>query len=432
MKLNFSIILLFLAASLPVTAAVDAASRSAAGTARIVDPAERTGYLLRQCEILLRKSEWKTASEGNEVKGCKFKNGYDEISVRISAEKDGGFFVFTVDTQKNGKRTEKTFRVSGETASDDKRLSDLVLSSVIPEVLVREGLGDFKKAFTAMISFGYSRTRDDDKFYPVYAKGNIHIDWLLEYDPSSKVYNDDTTLTVGDYILFDGFFDWATIIRENYGNVDVLLYGKNRYSGNAGHGTRLMYGFFNGVEYFRPGFANTAMTWNREINRSQPAIQYAFWRALQGNVILSHRNGAAIYTASFMAGAGMGVGPSSLFATDISPEEEENLSHVFRSRRYRKQNYYFSYGLPARISLSADRLYDFYLEIGYKYCYFYPVLIEDMYDMLHVCNGMIGYYLSYDVMIASEYESWWVVSMMHDETRRHQWNRLIFEFKNFF
>jgi len=394
--------------------------------------AQRTGFLLRRCEIMLGNAGWVTAVDGSQVKAFRLRSQYDEISVKIEPARTEGIYSFTVIIQKNEKHSSKTFNIPVNIINDDERLSGLVLSCVPPEAIVRNELGNFRKAFKSIISFGYSRTRDDNKFYPVYAKGNIHIDWRLEYDPSARIFLKDTALTVGDYILFEGFFDWASIIRENFFNIDLLLYGRNKYSGSPDHGTRVLYGFFNGLEYFRPGFANSAMTWNDPINRTQPAIQYSIWRALQWNTLISHRNGAALYTASFMAGAGMGVGPSSLFATDLSAQDEENLSHVFRSIRYRKQNYYFSYTLPARVSLSADNVYGFYFEFGYNYYYFYPVLTDTMYDMLHVFNCITGYYLTYDVMLASEYESWWVVSMLNHDTRMHHWNRLIFEFKNFF
>jgi hypothetical protein len=396
------------------------------------DLEQRNAYLLKQCDVMLRKADWITAIDDNQVKGFRFGNRFDEMLIQINSAYSDGFYAFTVAVKKNGKQASKTFRITGEIVNDDERLSDLVLSFVIPEAVVREGLGDFRKAFTSILCFGYSRTRDDEKFYPAYSKGNLHFGWRLDYDPSARVFFRDTTLTVSDYFSFDGFFDWATRIRENFFNVDILLYGKNRYSGRPEHGTRLIYGFFNGLEYFRPGFSNTVMKWDREIYSSQPSIQYAIWRALQGNIMVSHRNGSSLYTAGLMVGAGMGIGPSSLVISGFTVEDEKNLSHVFRSIRYRKQNYYFSYTLPARVSLVADGVYDFRFELGYNYYYFYPLLTDNMYDMLHIFKGSIGYYLTYDVMLSAQYEHWRAVSMIHDYTKEHYWNRLIIEFRNYF
>ncbi len=433
MKILLSIILLlFLINSGPVYAVPDTAGGVRDRTARAVDLAERTDYLLRQCELALRKSGWRTFYEDGTVGAHRFNDGYDAISIKITAGREGEKYLFTAEILKNGNRSVKTFRVSGDTAADDERLSKTVLSFVVPEALVREGNGDFRRAFKSIISFGYSRTGDDMNFYPVYMKGNIHFDWRLEYDPSSEIFSKDTVLHLGDYLYFDGFIDWASKVRENFGNIELLMFGRNRYSGSPERGTRLLYGFFNGLEYFRPGFSHSAMTWDDSIYHSRPAVQYSSWRPIQGNIILSRRNGASRYTASFMVGAGMGVGPSSLFATEISKEEEEDLNPAFKAARSWKQNYYFSYALPARLTLSADRVYDFYFELGYNYCFFYPVENETLYDMLHVSRGMIGYYIAHDVMVASQYESWWVVSMLDHDIRRHRWNRLIFEFKNFY
>ena len=149
-------------------------------------------------------------------------------------------------------------------------------------------------------------------------------------------------------------------------------------------------------------------------------------------MLLSRHSGSSVYSAEFMIGAGMGVGPSSLFLSGISEDEEKDISSAFLSIKYRKQNYYFSYCFPARIILTADRIYGFRFEAGYNYYFFIPVVRDNLYDMLHIIKGSMGYYLNPDVLLNVQYERWFIDSMLHNKTRTHSWNRLVIELRNYF
>jgi hypothetical protein len=393
---------------------------------------QRTVYLVSQCGDFLKKAGWITTINGNQISAFRLEGRYDELLLKIDFTYEAGLYVFTIAINKNEKQIVKVFKLPVNIAGDDARVRDIALSVLAPFSVGKEGIGDFRKAFTSIFSFGYERTSDDNEFYPAYAKGNLHLSWQLKYDPSARILTQETPLTFGDYTAFNVSIDWAHIIHENFFNIDLLIYGKNKYSGSAEHGTRFMYGFFNGLEYFRPGFSDSTMKWDQPIYSNKPFIQYTIWRALQWNMMISHRNGSSLYSAELMLGAGMGVGPSSLFYSNLTEEEEQNMSRSFRSIKYRKQNYYFSYSMPARLLLSADNIFGFRFEVGYNYYFFFPVISDNLYDMLHVFKGAIGYYLSSDVILNAQYERWRIESMYHDKTRTHDWNRLIIEFKNYF
>ena len=393
---------------------------------------QRTGYLLSQCDILLKKAGWNTMIDNDQVKAFRLGSRYDEIILVIEADYYTGYYFFTVSINKNDKQTSHVFNLREEIVNDDNKLRDITLSAVVPAAVLREGIGDFRKAYTSIFSFGYSRTSDDRNFYPAYGKGNIHLAWQLVYDPSARILLPETSLSLGDYLSFSAYLDSADEIHENFFNIDFLIFGKSKYTGAADHGTRFIYGFFNGLEYFRPGFSDSTVKWDHEIYHTRPYIQYAIWRALQWNMMFSRIDGSRILSAELMFGAGMGVGPSSLFYSGLTEEEEKNMSHAFRSIKYRKQNYYFSYTVPVRISLCADHVKDFRFEVGYNYYFFYPVLTDNLYDMLNIIKGSIGYYLSYDVLLSLQYEHWMIKSMLHNQHMYRHWNRLIIEFKNYF
>ncbi|MFH0976505.1 MAG: hypothetical protein V1874_12055 [Spirochaetota bacterium] len=394
---------------------------------------ERSAYLLNQFQIILKKAGWSPVLEGRHVKAFRLEDHrYDEISVRLDAGYSDNYYLFTILINKNGKQTSKTFWLQETVIKDDERFRDIVVSALMPAAVMREGVGDFRKAYSSIFSLGYARTHDGSEFYPAYAKGKLHLSWQLTYDPSANIFQKETPLTFGNYISFNLYFDWASHVHENFFNIDLLLFGKNKYSGTADHGTRLMYGLFSGLEYFRPGFSDSTMKWDREVYETEPYMQYMIWRVLQWNILISRRSGGSLYSAEFMAGAGMGVGPSSLSIAGTTEDEEQNMSSAFRSIKYRKQNYYFSYTLPARLSLCADHVFGFRFEAAYNYYFFYPIFTNDLYDMLHIAKGAIGYYLSYDVLLNVQYERWFIESMLNDKTKTHAWNRLIIELKNYF
>jgi hypothetical protein len=393
---------------------------------------ERTLFLQNECRVLLKKANWSVITDGNRIIAYILEDRYDEMSVQIKAGYSDGIYSFTVIVNKNSKENVKIFRLSESVVSNDARLRDVVLSVIVPPAVMREGIGDFRKAYSSIFSFGYARTHDGKEFYPGYAKGNLHLSWALVYDPSARILENDKTLTLGDYMSFNVYIDWANVVRENFFNIDLMIFGKNKYDGSRDHGTRLMYGFFNGLEYFRPGFSDSTMKWDSEIYDTKPFIQYAIWRALEGMMFLSRYSGSTVYSAEFMISAGMGVGPSSLFLSGVTEDEEQNMSRSFRSIKYRKQNYYFSYSFPARILLRADRVYGFCFQAGYNYYCFIPVIRDDLYDMLHIIKGSVGYYLNPDVLLNVQYERWFIDSMLHNNTRTHVWNKLIIELKNYF
>jgi hypothetical protein len=393
---------------------------------------ERILFLLNECHALLKKVNWSVITDGNQIVAYRLEDRYDEMSMQIKAGYSDRLYIFELTINKNNKDTVKIFRLPESVVSNDARLRDIVLSAIIPPAVMREGIGDFRKAYSSIFSFGYARTHDGKEFYPAYAKGNLHLSWQLIYDPSARILEQDKTLSFGDYMTFNVYIDWANIVHENFFNIDLMIFGKNKYDGSRGHGTRLMYGFFNGLEYFRPGFSDSTMKWDNEIYDTKPFIQYTIWRALEGMMLFSRYSGSSVYSAEFMIGAGMGVGPSSLFLSGITEDEEQNISRSFRSIKYRKQNYYFSYTLPARILLFADNVYGFRFEAGYYYYFFIPVIRDDLYDMLHIIKGSIGYYLNPDVLLNVQYERWFIDSMLHNKTRTHAWNKLIIELKNFF
>ena len=216
-------------------------------------------------------------------------------------------------------------------------------------------------------------------------------------------------------------------IRENYFNTDILLFGVNNYSSDTNSETRFLYGFFNGFEYFRPGITDPTLEWSRQIYKKQPHIQYVIWRTLQGGFVVTSK-GRSITTFSMMIGFGPSIN-SSLTAVGLSEEEEAELSHIFKSIKYRKQNYYYSVAAPFSTSLICDHVYNFRFALGYNFYIFYPMENENAYDMLSIIKSSIGYYLIDGLLINVNYEYWYIDSKVRSKRKSHFWNRLIIEFK---
>ena len=289
----------------------------------------------------------------------------------------------------------------------------------------------FKEIFFSSISFGYNRTHDNLRFYPEYGQGSFYMSGSLLYDPAVNSLHNKIQLNQADYLSCDFYFAYDSRMRENFFNIDVLLYGKNKYESDGNSSKRSLYGFFNGFEYFRPGWSDSDVTWNRQIYKKKPHIQYTIWRAIQWTIINSYFLDNEILETRFSAGLGPSIN-SSLTATGILEGEEGELSHIFKSIEYRKQNYYYSVSFPVSIEFIADKIKDFRFGAGYNFYFFYPIENEKAFDILNILKCSIGYYLIHNCLLNVRYEYWEIESMVRDIKKDHWWNRMIMEIKFLF
>lgn len=338
----------------------------------------------------------------------------------------------TVSITINDKQVSSVFNIKKD--DDGNSLITLIIPFVLKYSLPDEQSLPVDRIYSSGFSVGYNRTHDNRHFFPEYGQGSFYTSLFLVYDPAINVKSQNVTLRIADYTKFDFYFAYDSHVRENFFNVDTIIYGRNLYTENNSNkdkiSNRTVYGFFNGFEYFRPGFYNNALEWNRKIYKKQPHIQYTIWRALQWGFINTYTNGA-VYKSSFMIGFGPSIN-SSLTATHVTEEEEKELSHIFKSKNYRKQNYYYSVSLPVAASFEIDRLFNFRFGAGYNLYIFYPVQNEKANDFANILKISAGYYFTANCLFNVNYEYWYMRGKVRRVVNEHSWNRLVLEVKFLF
>lgn len=391
----------------------------------------KTNIVLNAIKKLLKDNAWYVKIEGRELFAYKFTNEFIKLKLIIDHKFDSASDIYktTVITDKMHIRE---ITIKNEYADDTLYIRD----KIIPYILERintdyENHSNPKKIYFGSISAGYSRTSDNYRFYPEYRQGSFYMSGSLSYDPAVNITASSITLGAADYFSSDFYFTLDSRIRENSFNIDLLIYGKNNFESARNNTKRSLYGFFTGFEYFRPGFNDNVLQWNRKIYKKQPHIQYGIWRAIQGTIINTNKSNNGIFKNYLSLAIGPGIN-SSLTANDISEDEEDDLSHIFKSIKYRKQNYYYSAVATVSAGLIADKVYNFLFRADYNGYFFIPVENEEAYDLMNILKFSTGYYLTQKTLFAVNYEFWNIDSMIKDAGENHSWNRLIIEIKYFF
>ncbi|MBN2040824.1 MAG: hypothetical protein JW864_12345 [Spirochaetes bacterium] len=392
------------------------------------DSRQKITAVLNLLKEILESNDWYVNIESGKLIAFCFRNNCTELTVGIDHNSGKNIHNYTV-TVVTDRLYEKVITIKDEFADD----SMYVRNKIIPYVLQKINASccsssNNKKIYFGSISAGYNRTHDNCRFYPEYSEGSFYMSGSLAYDPAANVTARSITLKPADYFFSSFSFTIDSTIRENSFNVNLLIYGKNKFESAQNQTRRTLYGFFNGFEYFRPGFNDPVLKWNRQIYKKQPHVQFGLYRAIQGTIINTSQSETGVFTNYLSLAVGPGIN-SSLTATGITEEEEDELSHIFKSIKYRKQNYYYSAAAAANAGFIADRIHNFRFGADYNFYFFIPVEGEKAYDLMNILKISAGYYLTQNTLFAVNYEFWHIDSMLKDDRVNHSWNRLIIELK---
>ncbi|MDY6934559.1 MAG: hypothetical protein SVZ03_10105 [Spirochaetota bacterium] len=383
-------------------------------------------YLLREYRQILQKKDWKVVIETNQLRAYYYNYKYREIRAQIEVAEETDQIKFVISLANGGQHWQRNFIIKEKLPLDNAYARNMMLAFMLNPLFSEDRSQVNNQIFFSHVAIGYNRTHDNREFYPQWKEGSIYFAGELQYDPSINTKERDIPLSIGDYMSFDFYVAYDSQIRENYSNIDILLFGKHKYGISDSSSTRSLHGFFNGIEYFRPSFRDSTMHWDHQIYKKQPHIQFFLYRVLSWGFIRS-TTGQGIYTTSFMAGIGPSIN-SSLTATGISRAEEDNLSHIFKSYPvYRRQNFYYSVALPLSVSFLVDKIHNLRLQTGYNWYLFYAIENERAYEMLNMLKLSVGYYLLDNLLFDINYEFWNINSRVASDTKQHQWNRIVLE-----
>ena len=397
---------------------------------QLVDIQKEIAEILQDYQSLLKKDQWITDIKNNSISAFRYKNEYNKLLILINIDDNELIYQIKLNIKKNNQDTYKEFLFRKDEKFNLSRIKNTILAYLTEQIISTKNSDQYISNFNSEVSVGYNRTHDNHEFYPEYGQGSFYMSGMLKYDPAKNITTKELTLKTGDYLAADLYFAYDSHMRENYFNIDLLISGKNRYFTENGSENRELYGFFNGFEYFRPGFYDPTLEWSRKIYKKQPHIQYNIWRVLQWGIIKTEKDDN-IYDYSVMAGFGPSIN-SSLTINNVTPEEEKELSHIFKSIKYRKQNYYYGIVFPFSAGFSVDRIYRLRFGFGYNFYFFYPVENEDAYDMLNIVKLNAGFYITEDSLFNALYEYWHIKSKLRSDREYHFWNRLVLEIKYLF
>lgn len=383
-----------------------------------------SAYLLSEFDGILREKGWTPTVEGNSLTAYRFNNDFDAITSSIDEENNDGELVLHVSVQRNDTLKSRDFRFPGYTPAEKNRVRYTVLPYLM-EASAGERLSGGNMAFFASLTAGYSRVNDTAAIYPAWNEGALYLGFKLLYDPASRVKQDVVALTIGDYLSFSGFLTADPMISETQYDIHLLLCGTQWYGKNGESEKRTINGLFMGLEYRRPTIGYTEFTWRDSLYTNRPHVQYIIYKPCMWGFILT-KESVKKYTFSFNTGPGFSIN-SSLNAVGLTPQEEADLSRIFKSMKYTdsRQNYYYAWAFPAAISLTADNIFRCKFEVGYNFYYFIPVEKEDAWDVLHIANVSCGYHARENILIKIVYEYWHADSRLEGEYARHNWNRLV-------
>lgn len=411
---------------------------AAAGINPSLDDDSLTASIITRYSELMHKRGWTIRTDGSALKAFRFASEYDEINVVISSNRKNAHTTFEVVIRKNDKSGHRTFTFKNNTPEYRDKASTAITAYLISQSITAESATPSKSPHFVWFSAGYSRTHDNGEIFPEKKKGGYSLSMNYTYDPSRLTGLDRVHLGFGDYMMIDmwGVFDSDPVnrnyVNENFFNFDIIFYGTHRQGGTARSGFRFVYGFYTGMEYFRPGWKDNILLWSHELYREQPHIQYMIWRAVGWGFSGNWYTPYGTYSLAFMAGLGPSIN-SSLFAIGWSPDEELARSPLFQSLTGSKQNFYYSTAYPVSISVAADNLWRFRFSFGYNFCFFYAsdpaIKGEKAYDVLHVLKPSVAFHASENVLVQLNYERWHIQSMLNGDHRSHSWNRLCMELK---
>lgn len=370
---------------------------------------------------ILKERSWNIDWSGNELKAYRYKDGYQELRVTIATD-NGEIVTHTVTVSHNSTVLRKQFKFRN-TDNTPENIRKIVLPYLV-KVQQSPHEHEPSKTYTASAFMGYSRFHDT-YIMPRQPKGTFILGFNLVYNPSRYSTLTAENLGTGDYLSFSFYISADNNIRENTYDIHYLLTGTRKYETNNDTKTSTISGLFMGVEYFRPVIDFDAFTWDESIYRHHPHIQYFIFRTFAWEYLYEKDSGF-VRNFNVMAACGPSVN-SSLNATKISPEEEGELSKIFRSNFYgdRRQNFYYSIGIPLKIELTLQFTDTISVDTSWRSYFFFPIEGENAYDVANITRMAPAYHFTESLSSKLAWEFWHVHSMLEDNYKNHYWNRII-------
>ncbi len=389
---------------------------------------------------LISKRGWMSTIHDNELRAFRFNADYDKITVRITPKTEGKSGVFDVEMKKNDRT--HTRRFSFDTTHPNfavharNAMSAFLLSHTIGEDLSNRA----ESPYFGRFAFGYARTSDTDEVYPEMNMGGYYISYFLEYAPARLAGLNNIPLRFGDFITMELYAVAPTdpvgrhYVTEHFFNFDFIVYGTHLNANPGNSLQRTTYGFYMGMEFFRPGWKNDVMLWSHELYTEQPHLQYCLLRVLSWGYTTHLKNSWGEWSAYFMTGIGPSIN-SSLFAVDWDKQEAQERSQLFQGLTGSKQNYYYSSFWSVSANLAAERIWRLRFSFGYDFYYFFssdPAIDDHAFDVVHILKPSAGVYLLDNLLACANYEHWRVYSDLEGAKKSHAWNRLVLELRYIF
>jgi len=378
--------------------------------------------LFNDYNIILKKNSWNTTIDGNDFFAYRYNNGYREIIINISSETKNNIVEHKITVTDNKSVSKRSFKFL-DSENNPENLRKIILPYLIqiqhePYKPVPE------KMYTASAFIGYHQFHDR-YICPRKPEGSLILGFNLVYNPSRFSTLPTEQLATGDYLSFFAYISANSRIREHTYDIHYLLTGTKNRSSNSSDGSIEISGIFMGLEYFRPEANFDDFTWDEDVYEHHPHIQYFVFRTIAWEYIYE-KNAGVVQAFNFMAGCGPSVN-SSLNATNISEEEEDELSPIFRSNFYgdRRQNFYYSVSVPLKIGLTLSLTNSINVETEWKSYIFFSIEGEDAFDLLNIIRISPAYRLTESLSANFSWEYWHVHSMLENEYKNNHWNRLI-------
>jgi len=406
------------------------------------DKAAITGSLINSYDNFLTQRGWHTAKSDNGINAYSFDTTRQFIEVFFSIDvKENSDVLISVESAQNSSKAKKTFLFRKHDAEMNKNIENTILPYLI-------SLTNFKNqtpppsVYHTSFTLGYYRTNDNSDIVPDKENGLFLLKWKFLKDPLKNIFNDNTTLVLGDYLdssynltLNHNGSEIFEVIDEFDFNIEILVYGHNSASGTEEHNVRNLYGWFSNIAYFRPYLAADKMLWDDEIYRDHVHVQYCYWTPASFiHNITRTDNGRSLFFSYEL-----GIGPSqnsSITANGISNAEADQYDdRIFVSQWYRnhgfprrKHNYYWSMAVPAKISMAADRYLNSRVEFKNEFYYFQSVFSKEVYDFYNKASFEYGYYITDDLIAGFCYEYHYTSGNSDQNTispnsESHSWNR---------
>ncbi len=380
--------------------------------------------LLNSYRGILQAEGWKTSVDHEVLTAYRFAGRTDTLTVTIRGRPAGNDITISVKLRYNGRSAGRDFRVQRERLKSENDLKLLVIP-YLKSCMDRGEAPAVYRSYHASAAAGYGRFREGGPGVPEPYRGEVYLGFSLMYDPSSALMG-EIPLGVGDYFDISVSAAIGKKLWDLSYRIDIMLYGTHASAEREGIIKRRVFGVYSGIDFFRPTGNLDSFNWSDEIYRDHPHIQYFVLRAVGFGLTLS-RAGDVSY--KFYCGAGLGPSVnSSLTATGITPEEENSLSEIFRSKGYggeRKDNFYYSGALPVMCSFMADYRGVWRLETRWNMYFFFPLEGEDAWDFVSILSVSPDYKIMKNLFLGAVWERWDIVSHLRTADRAHGWNRLL-------